>query len=108
MQQYAAVRNELEALGRHGGKAIRGVDTEVLMKVVGDFMEQLNPERVTKQRRNIIQSVPGLIDAAAKSVRLAKQDAAATCIQANVRGRRARHQYKELQAEREVQNGAAW
>jgi len=107
VQQYAAVRNELEALGRHGGKAIRGVDTEVLMKVVGDFMEQLNPEWVAKQRRNIIQSVPGLIDAAAKSVRLAKQDAAATCIQASVRGRRARHQYKELQAEREVQNGAA-
>ena len=107
VQQYAAVRNELEALGRHGGKAIRGVDTEVLMKVVGDFMEQLNPEWVAKQRRNIIQSVPGLIDAAAKSVRLAKQDAAATCIQASVRGRRARHQYKELQAEREVQNSAA-
>ena len=107
VQQYAAVRNELEALGRHGGKAIRGIDTEVLMKVVGDFMEQLNPEWVAKQRRSIIQSVPILIDAAAKSVRLAKQDAAATCIQSSVRGRRARHQYKELQAQRETENQAA-
>ena len=107
VQQYAAVRNELEALGRHGSKAIRGIDTEVLMKVVGDFMEQLNPEWVAKQRRSIIQSVPNLIDAAAKSVRLAKQDAAATCIQSSVRGRRARHQYKELQAQRETENQAA-
>ena len=107
VQQYAAVRNELASLAEHGSQALAGVDTEVLLKVVGDFMEQLKPEKIAREQQALLEAVPGLIKESMDFARLEAEYKAASVIQAHVRGAQVRLKTNKVKEQKRMENAAA-
>ena len=107
VQQYAAVRNELASLAEHGSQALAGVDTEVLLKVVGDFMEQLKPEKIAREQQALLEAVPALIKESMDFARLEAEYKAASVIQAHVRGGQVRKKTNKVKEQKRMENAAA-